>query len=205
MYIYQRKDMFSLNTDTALLGEFFSFFDNESLLDIGTNNGALLLYASLKAKGKLYGIDIFKEALKIASLNLNEHNIDATLINIDASNLILEEKVDVIISNPPFFKKEGSSSCLNPFLDVARREIYLSLDSLFNTVKNNLNKEGRFYLVHRFDRKNEILKVGEKYGLYPSVIKDVYDKRVEKNVTSLFLFTFNKIEVEEVTYDLPIL
>ena len=124
---------------------------------------------------------------------------------IDASNLILEEKVDVIISNPPFFKKEGSSSCLNPFLDVARREIYLSLDSLFNTVKNNLKKEGRFYLVHRFDRKNEILKVGEKYGLYPSVIKDVYDKRVEKNVTSLFLFTFNKIEVEEVTYDLPIL
>ena len=49
--IYQHKKMFRINTDTCLLGEFLDFKDDLSVLDIGTNNGALyyiLTYVSLK-------------------------------------------------------------------------------------------------------------------------------------------------------------
>ena len=73
--LYQREDMFRLNTDSALLGEFFVFNDNESLLDIGTNNGVLLLYASIKAKGKLFGIDVFLEALELCKKNLAAYSV----------------------------------------------------------------------------------------------------------------------------------
>ena len=42
IYLKQRKDMFRVNTDTHLLGNFMLVKKNESVLDIGTNNGALL-------------------------------------------------------------------------------------------------------------------------------------------------------------------
>ena len=45
--LYQHKKMFRVNTDTSLLGNYLKVNKEDSVLDIGTNNGALLLYASL--------------------------------------------------------------------------------------------------------------------------------------------------------------
>ena len=36
IYLHQRKDMFRMNTDTALLGNFMKVKEDESVLDIGT-------------------------------------------------------------------------------------------------------------------------------------------------------------------------
>ena len=43
IYLYQHKKMFRINTDTALLAQFMKVKKGERVLDIGTNNGALLL------------------------------------------------------------------------------------------------------------------------------------------------------------------
>ena len=72
--IYQSKNMFRINTDTTLLGEFIVIRNNDRILDIGTNNGALLIYASLQGrKCELNGIDINKEALEIARNHTSEN------------------------------------------------------------------------------------------------------------------------------------
>ena len=42
--LYQKKDCFHFNTDTKFLAQFVHLHSNETILDIGTNNGALLLY-----------------------------------------------------------------------------------------------------------------------------------------------------------------
>ncbi len=187
--LYQREDMFKLNTDTSLLGEFYSFFDGETLLDIGTNNGALLLYSLLKGKGKLIGVDVFQEALDQAKENLKLNNLEATLILKDAKELDID-KVDVIISNPPFFKKNEFTPSKDKFLLVARHEELLPLEELFKCVKRNLKENGRFYLIHRYERKDEIINCALKYGLTLKENKDIFDSRVNKYVQSLFYFTF---------------
>lgn len=51
--LWQRKDMFCMNTDTVLLGEQMVVRKGESVLDLGCNNGALLLYASRFSPGSL--------------------------------------------------------------------------------------------------------------------------------------------------------
>ena len=38
--------MFCINTDTTVLGEFLNIYRNDTVLDMGTNNGALMIYAS---------------------------------------------------------------------------------------------------------------------------------------------------------------
>ena len=61
--LYQDKDMICINTDTMVLGEFLEVYRYDTILDIGTNNGSLLLYANRFSPKKLIWIDINKEAL----------------------------------------------------------------------------------------------------------------------------------------------
>ena len=78
IYLKQRKDMFRVNTDTHLLGNFMLVKKNESVLDIGTNNGALLLYAS-RYTDDLSGVDILKEAIELAAFNMEYNGLNAKL------------------------------------------------------------------------------------------------------------------------------
>ena len=65
IYLQQKEDMFRINTDTHLLGNFMKINKQDRVLDIGCNNGALLLYAS-QYTNKLVGIDILPEAIELA-------------------------------------------------------------------------------------------------------------------------------------------
>ena len=70
IYLFQHKKMFRINTDTALLAQFMKVKKGERVLDIGTNNGALLLAAHRYAPSYLYGIDIQPEAIAVAEKNM---------------------------------------------------------------------------------------------------------------------------------------
>ena len=61
--VCQHKDMYHFNSDTCLLGDFIKINENENVLDIGTNNGALLLYIISKG-GIATGIKIIYEKSK---------------------------------------------------------------------------------------------------------------------------------------------
>jgi len=197
--IYQHKKMFRINTDTCLLGEFLDFEPNLNVLDIGTNNGALLLYASLLSPKSMIGIDINEKALEISKLNFDMNNIiNYKLINIDASKYLSEQKYDVIISNPPYFVSSEELKNKNEYLKMARHEEYLTLKELIKTVKNNLKEDGYFYLIHRFTRLHDIVLELNKNGLYINKEKLVYDQNKEEPISILLKISFvNKDIVRE--------
>ena len=59
--VVQHKDMYHFNTDTCLLGEFIKIKKDDKVLDVGTNNGALLVFIINKG-GIATGIDINEKA-----------------------------------------------------------------------------------------------------------------------------------------------
>ena len=59
---------------------------------------------------------------------------------------------------------------------IARHEIYLSLEELFQVVKYALKENGVFYLVHLPERLEEILALCEKYRLVAKKVQFVYTK-----------------------------
>lgn len=187
--LIQNKNYFCMNTDSCLLGEFYELNDGETLLDIGTNNGVLLLYSLLKGKGILFGVDIFQEAIDLAYKNLELNNLKAKLFCQDVKTLQIA-KLDVIISNPPYFVKEQSTLTEKETFLYAKFEYSLSLDDLFSFVSKHLKDKGRFYLVHRYLRRNEIINFALKYNLKVLKEKDVFDQRVNKYIQVLFCFTF---------------
>ena len=190
--VVQHEDMYHFNTDTCLLGEFIKINKDEKVLDVGTNNGALLVFIINKG-GIASGIEINQEALEIAKLTLKENNLNATLINQDFKTYLAKEKYDVIVSNPPYFSsKEEKQKNINHHLKIARHEEMLDLKSLCVSIANNLKETGRVYLVHRPNRLDDIEKHLNEVNLYINEYQLVYDIRKKEAKSLLLCASFNK-------------
>lgn len=174
--IYQDDEMFCINTDTMVLGEFIKIYKNDVVLDMGTNNGALLIYASLFNPKKLIGLEINKKALELAEKNLKENNIsNYELIN-DDINTYRGEEVDVIICNPPYFKTKKEDLCLNKYKALAKHETELTLEKLIISIRRNLKNYGTLYFLYLSSRLDEVLAELRKNCFRVKIIKFVFDE-----------------------------
>lgn len=186
VYVYQHRKMFRINTDTALLAEFMVIKEGESVLDIGTNNGALLAVAARMNPSRLIGIELQAEAAELARYNMAHNHIEqAEIICGDVCTTDLP-KVDVIVCNPPYFKVSTDSN-LNESkaLQLARHEKYLTLPDLCRRVSSLLDEKGRFYLVHRASRIGELAYTLHEHRLEIKTLQFIYDENKEEAITVL--------------------
>ena len=181
----QVDGMFHFNTDTILLGEFIEIRRKDSVLDIGTNNGALLLYASLGEPRALCGVEIQEEAVACARANLELNNVEAQIIHGDVREM-KGEQYDVIICNPPYFStdEEGYRN-LSESLRIARHEECLSLEELSASINRLMKDNGRAYIVYRASRLFELAKAFNDRKLQIVRMKPVYDENKENAVSVL--------------------
>lgn len=195
--LYQNEDMICINTDTTVLGEFLEVYRYDTILDIGTNNGSLLLYANRFTPKKLIGIDINKEALEIADMNMKLNNItNYELIHTDA-NTYRGEPVDVIVCNPPYFKKTKDSINSSKNFVLAKHEDSLPLDNLICTIKKNLKQEGKLFFVYQSSRLQELMEVFSKYKIKVKVMKFVYNvNKKNSNVVLIKAVNGGKLGLE---------
>lgn len=178
--LWQRKDMFCMNTDTVLLGEQMVVKSGESVLDLGCNNGALLLYASRFSPASLTGVDLFPEALALAEENMQINGLEAELICADLAEF-RHLPFDVIVCNPPYFKTPDTDSInKNSFLAAARHEASCTLETLFAAGGHLLKDKGRFYMVHRADRLAEIIAALSESPLTLREATLVFDHRTHQ-------------------------
>ena len=174
-FVYQREDMFRINTDTSLLALFMQVKENEKVLDVGTNNGALLLHAAKNKPSLLYGIDIQEEACAMARYNVDMFEISNAQIECIDFKEFKGRNFDVIVCNPPYFKLANAHQKQDEKLAIARHEKYLELEILVQQVSKCLQNKGRFYLVHRADRLVDIMALCQKYEMRIKRLQIVYD------------------------------
>lgn len=183
LYLYQDKAMFRMNSDTAMLAQFMNIRKGDRVLDIGTNNGALLIAANQYQPSALFGVEIQPAAVELAKENLIHHNItNAQLLEGDVKAMKLP-KVHVVVCNPPYFKHhETSAKNESEALRIARHEVYLTLETLSQKVSEALDEKGRFYMVHRADRLIDITCTLRQYRLEVRKIQFIFDEHKEEAV-----------------------
>ncbi|MBR3897810.1 MAG: peptide chain release factor N(5)-glutamine methyltransferase [Bacilli bacterium] len=77
-------------------------FKNEiKIIDLGTGSGAIAITLKKKLNSKVDAIDISDKALDVAKYNAKKNNVKISFFH---SNMLdnVEEKYDIIISNPPY-------------------------------------------------------------------------------------------------------
>lgn len=182
--VIQRPDMLNFSIDSVLLAHFVTLSKNtKKILDIGTGNGAVSLMLTKRTKKAITGVEIQEDVADIArrSIALNQLENQITIIKSDVKEYVKtignEEKFDVIVSNPPFFKVEEESNFNeSDYKTIARHETHLTLEELIFSASSMLAAKGYFAIVHRADRMSEICVLMEKYGIVPKRLRSVHPK-----------------------------
>lgn len=182
--VIQRPDMLNFSIDTVMLAHFVTLSRNtKKILDIGTGNGAVSLMLTKRTEKTIVGVEIQEDVADIArrSIALNQLENQITIVASDvkeyAKTVGNEDKFDVIVSNPPFFKVEQESNFNeSDYKTIARHETHLTLEELISTASSMLAAKGYFALVHRADRTSEICTLMEKYGIVPKRLRSVHPK-----------------------------
>ena len=201
--LYQDDEMIRINTDTEVLGEFLEVYRNDIVLDMGTNQGALLLYASRFNPKKLIGLEINQRGCDLATRNMELNNIpNYEIINGDIITYT-STPVDVIICNPPYFKTDPHNKGDNKFLAIAKHEGDLTLDKLIASIKRNLKDNGTLYFLFMTPRLDVVLAELNKYNLLPKVLKFVYDTK--KKTSNVFLVKAVKNAKKGLVVEKPII
>ena len=201
--LYQDDEMIRINTDTEVLGEFLEVYRNDTVLDMGTNQGALLLYASRFNPKKLIGLEINQRGCDLAKRNMELNNIsNYEIINGDIITYTAEP-VDEIICNPPYFKTDEHNKGNNKFLAIAKHEGDLTLDKLILSIKRNLKDNGTLFFLFVTPRLDEVLYELNKNNIIPKVIKFVYDHT--KKTSNVFLVKAVKNAKKGLVVEKPII
>ncbi|MGM9941647.1 MAG: tRNA1(Val) (adenine(37)-N6)-methyltransferase [Bulleidia sp.] len=190
MKVIQGEDMFHFGSDTELLGSFMHAKRKDRVLDIGTNNGALLLYASLACPKQLVGIDLFEEVIAIASQNAELNHVDMSL-HVCPVQQFQSEPFDLILCNPPYFHTQNNAlKNESRFIRAARHEEYLCLDDLFSSVRRLLKSNGRFVMVYRPQDIGTLLNKAETYNLHCTRMRIAYQSMGKPARSVLMEFRF---------------
>lgn len=182
--IVQVNEYFNFSLDSVLLANFVNINDKiKNILDLGTGNAPIPLILSTKTKKKIIGVEIQKEIYNLAveSVSINKLDNQIKILNIDIKDLLSyykHESFDLILSNPPYFKKIDTSILNeNKVKTNARHETLINLEDIISVSSKLLVNKGIFALVHRTERLAEIIEILRKYKLEPKRIRFVFSKK----------------------------
>lgn len=158
----------------------------KKILDLCTGSGAIAIsLAKYIPEGDITAVDISNDALKIAKKNAISNNVEnqITFVNSDMFTNLNENKFDIIVSNPPYIKREVIES-----LDKeVKKEPYIALDGgqdgldfyreIIKQSYQYLKYNGYLCLEIGFDQKIDVIELIENEEKFEHTYskKDLYD------------------------------
>ena len=187
-----------VGTDGVLLGAWVSL-DNqpESILDIGAGTGLIALQLAQRSSAET-----------IDAIELDDAAYEQCVANFEASPWAdrlfcyhagfdefvdeMDDKYDLIVSNPPFYAEDVASS--NHSRDKARQSSSLPFDELVQGVSQFLNDDGIFAVIIPYKEEENFSKLAKNVGLFPNRITRVKGNPETDFKRSLMEFTFHQNE-----------
>ncbi|MDO4732868.1 MAG: tRNA1(Val) (adenine(37)-N6)-methyltransferase [Bacillota bacterium] len=176
--------------DAILLADFVKLQKRERLIDLGTGTAVIpLLLAAKEPKCRIQALELMPAMAAMArrSVILNGLNEQIQVQEGDirqAAELYGRAAFDVAVSNPPYYKVGAGKVSSDPLRAAARSESFCSLSELLDTAAALLKPLGRFYVVHRAERLEELLVSAEKRRLHCCRLRMVHP-RAEKEANLL--------------------
>ena len=159
------------------------------IVDVGTGSGAIAIALAVNLPlAKIIATDISVDALHVAESNTKMNDVFSR-INLKQGNLldVLDEKVDVIVSNPPYIPSDQIEH-LQP---EVKKEPHIALDGgsdgleyirkLIGNCSEKLNNNGHIFIEIDPSQSEEVLEIADTHfpDARTAIIKDLsQDNRV---------------------------
>ncbi|MCC8014823.1 MAG: tRNA1(Val) (adenine(37)-N6)-methyltransferase [Eubacterium sp.] len=175
--IIQDDEMFCFGTDAVLLCHFARLKPGDRAVDLGCGNGVIgLLLCSLYDNINVTGLEIQPKAAELAKRNISlngiENRMRIVLGDISRiSDYFPVGEADVVITNPPYMKAQGSLKNESEEKRLARHEILCSLNDVVKAAAYLLKFGGRFFMVHKPERLCEIFEAMKGCGIEPKRLR----------------------------------
>ena len=153
------------------------------IVDVGTGSGAIAIALAVNLPlAKIIATDISIDALHVAESNTKMNDVFSR-INLKQGNLldVLDEKVDVIVSNPPYIPSDQIEH-LQP---EVKKEPHIALDGgsdgleyirkLIGNCSEKLNNNGHIFIEIDPSQSEEVLKIADTHfpDARTAIIKDL--------------------------------
>ena len=146
---------------------------NPKILDLCTGSGAIAIsIAKNVPDAELYAIDISQKAIDVAKKNAKELGAKVKFIKSNLFNKMEKMKFDIIVSNPPYIKKD----IINSLSKEVRKEPELALDGgidgldFYKKITEQAIEYLKFgsYLCYEigYDQKDDVIDIINKHENY---------------------------------------
>jgi len=199
--VAQDRCAMKVGTDGVLLGAWVSLENNpNSILDIGSGTGIIALQLAQRSNAEtIDGLEIDENAYEQCVENYENSPWGDRLFCYHASlsefALEIEEKYDLIISNPPFHSENYKT--LNNQRNRARFSDALPFSTLLEGASKLLSKKGIFAVIIPYKEEQHFIETALRNNLFPKRICRVQGNQNSRIKRSLMEFTFEKNHSEE--------
>jgi len=164
MQVIQSTQGYRFSLDAVLLAHFpeppFS-----QVVELGGGSGVISLIMAWREPQAYFRLieiqpSMAERASRSIALNGLEERIKVIEGDINNIQHILpRESADLVISNPPFWKKGEGKVSSNPEEAIARHELHLNLEELVQKGVYLLRQGGKMAIIHRADRLDEAMEI----------------------------------------------
>lgn len=209
--IEQDRCAMKIGTDGVLLGAWTPLnSDTHSILDIGAGTGVIALQLAQRSHAQtIDAIEIDDDAYEQCSLNFENSPWGDRLFCYHASvqefASEIDEKYDLIVSNPPFYSdpplpsasppKKGENK-ISEARKVARFTDALPFQHLVVCVAHLLSERGQFSVIIPKKEEEAFILLASESGLYPTKMCHVKGTPTSEIKRSMLVFSFQKQQPE---------
>ncbi|WP_310994321.1 tRNA1(Val) (adenine(37)-N6)-methyltransferase [Aequorivita marina] len=214
--IEQDRCAMKIGTDGVLLGAWVALKNNPfAILDIGAGTGIIALQLAQRSKAELIdALEIDDQAYEQCVDNFENSPWGDRLFCYHASLAAfveeIEDKYDLIISNPPFYSPplpaEPSSKedkVISAERKLARFNDALPFEELINSASQLLSENGVFAVILPRKEEEKFITIASEANLFPKRICRVRGNKTSEEKRSMIEFSFNKADqkIENLTIE----
>jgi tRNA1Val (adenine37-N6)-methyltransferase len=182
--IIQNPDYFCFGIDSVLLANFVdSNSSKNTIVDLCSGSGVIPVIISQKKKYKnIYAVELQKEMYELLLKNIKLNSLENEIMPVNANikEFTVNEKVDIVVCNPPYKEVGTGVENENSVKYIARHEKECTLEDVFKCSSKILKQKGKLYIVHKPQRLTDLIDYARKYKLEPKKIRFVYPTVVSK-------------------------
>ncbi len=191
--ISQDRCAMKVSTDAVVLGALADQANPESILDIGTGTGVIILMLAQRfSDSRVDGVEIDKPAFDQATENIANspwpNRIKVLHQPFQEFYKTANQTYDLIVSNPPFFKDHIKS--LDPQRNLAIHNDGLPFGELIKGVKTLLKPSGLFWVILPPHQMQYLVKIAAFFKLFPAKNVELKDSPGKKTLREITAFSF---------------